>query len=78
MEKELRFSYDREADILDVSVGDEQEAGSQELEDDFFVRILPGTKEIVGLSILNFEKWFKDKKGTKSVPVSAKFELVAA
>ena len=77
MGKELKFSYDKEGDILDISIGDPKEAISKEVEDDFFVRVAPVDNKIVGFSILNFEKWFKDKTDTKTVPVNAEFELVS-
>lgn len=75
MEKGLRFSFDREADILDISVGTPKKAISREVNDDFFVRIDPKTKKVVGFSILNFGKWFKDEKDRKIIPIKAEFLL---
>ena len=75
MEKGLRFSFDKEADILDISIGNPRSAISREVEDDFFVRIDPKTKKIVGFSILNFEKWFNDEKEKKVIPIKAEFLL---
>lgn len=75
MEKGLRFSLDKEADILDISIGKPKKAISREIEDDFFVRIDPKTKKIVGLSILNFERWFLDEKDKKVIPIEAEFLL---
>lgn len=69
MGKEMRMIYDDEGDILDVSMGSPVEAVSKEVEDDFFVRISPQTGEVVGFSILNFKKWFKDSKDVKVLPV---------
>lgn len=75
--KGLRFAYDKEGDILDISVGTPREAISNEIADDFFVRIDPRTNEIVGFSILNFEKAVGRKKAKAlSVPVSATFQLM--
>lgn len=75
--KRLRFAYDKEGDILDISVGAPAEAISNEIVDDFFVRIDPRTNEIVGFSIVNFEKMVGQKKAKAiSVPVSARFELM--
>lgn len=76
MAKELKFSYDREGDVLDVSIGEPEEAISREVTDDFFIRISPVSGEVIGFSILNFEKWFKDKTDFKTIPLSAKFELI--
>ena len=76
MAKGLNFSYDKEGDVLDISVGEPSEAISQELEDDFFIRRAPDSNEILGFSILNFEKWFKGKRDTKTLPVEAVFNLI--
>jgi len=74
MEKNLRFSFDRKADILDISVGVPQKAISREIDDDFFVRVDPKTKKVIGFSILNFGKWFQHRD-KKVVPVQAEFLL---
>jgi len=75
MEERLRFSFDKEADVLDISIGKPAKAISKEIEDDFFIRVDPKTQKIVGFSILNFEKWFKDEKDKKIVPIRADFLL---
>ena len=66
--------YDDEGDVLDVSIGEPESAIPKEVEDDFFLRIRPDSGEVVGFSILNFRKWFKNAKDTKVLPVKA--ELV--
>jgi len=71
MGKEIRMVYDEEGDILDVSIGAPEEAISREVEDDFFLRFNPKNSEVVGFSILNFRKWFKDEKDIKILPVKA-------
>jgi uncharacterized protein YuzE len=75
MGKEIRMVYDEEGDILDVSLGEPERAISKEIEDDFFLRVNPDTGEVVGFSILNFRKWFKDAKDIKILPVKAEFAL---
>lgn len=75
MEKELKFYYDQEGDVLDISVGEPASAVSEEIGDDVFVRLDAGTKEVVGFSILNFTRWFKDLKSEKKIPVTAQFHL---
>lgn len=75
MEKRLIFSFDKEGDVLDVSIGSPKKAISRELKDDFFVRLDPKTKKVVGFSILNFESWFKNEKDRKIVPLEADFIL---
>ena len=71
MGKEIRIVYDEEGDILDVSIGEPENAISKEVEDDFFLRVKPDTGEVIGFSILNFRKWFKDAKDIKILPVKA-------
>jgi hypothetical protein len=67
------FHYDKEGDILEVSLGKPRKAISEELENDVVVRRDPKTKEAVGLTILNFEKRSEKLKG---FPVSVpKFYL---
>jgi len=75
MAKKMIFSYDKEGDLLDISVGKPQKAVSTEVVDDFFVRKDVKTGKIVGFSILNFEKWFKGEKDERIVPLSASFQL---
>ena len=74
MGKKLMFSFDKEGDILDISIGHPKKAISREIKDDFFVRLDPKTKRVVGFSILNFEKWFKDES-EKVVSIEAEFLL---
>lgn len=71
MGKEIRMVYDDEGDVLDVSIGEPEDAISREVEDDFFLRVRPDSGEVVGFSILNFRKWFKDAKDIKILPVKA-------
>lgn len=67
------MSYDKEGDVLDVSLGDPTPAISEEVEDDFFVRRHPVSGEIVGFSVLNFEKWFKEVQEYKTLPLEGQF-----
>jgi len=78
MAQRLRFAYDKHADILDISLGKPKRAIAREVEDDFFVRLDPKTHKVVGFSILNFEKWFKDLQDVRPVPVTAEFTLASA
>jgi uncharacterized protein YuzE len=71
MGKEIRMVYDEEGDALDVSIGEPEDAISREVEDDFFIRVKPESGEVVGFSILNFRKWFRDAKDIKILPVKA-------
>jgi len=73
MGKKLRMSYDKEGDVLDVSLGDPTPAISEEVEEDFFVSRHPVSGEIVGFSILNFEKWFQEVREYKMLPLEGQF-----
>jgi len=73
MGKKLRVSYDKEGDVLDVALGEPSPAISEEIEDDFFVRRHPVSGEIVGFSMLNFEKCFKEVREYKTLPLEGQF-----
>lgn len=71
MEKKMKFFFDKEGDILDISLGEPEEATSREIGDDIIVRI-NSKDEIVGFTILNFEK----SKMKSDLPLSAKFSFI--
>ena len=74
MAEKITFSYDKEGDVLDISLGEPQKASSREIADDIFVRINTRGK-ITGFMMLNFEKRFKNKTEEK-IPLEAEFNLV--
>lgn len=51
--KLMRVGYDREADVLYLSVGSPRPAISRELGDDVLLRLDAETGQVVGLTILN-------------------------
>ena len=55
MDKEhlMQLAYDREADVLYLSIGEPRPAISREVGDDVLLRIDPETKEVVGMTVLN-------------------------
>ncbi|MCW7075046.1 MAG: DUF2283 domain-containing protein [Candidatus Methanospirare jalkutatii] len=56
--KKVNICYDEEGDILEILFGEPQEEISEELDDDVVLhKNFEG--EIVGLTILNFKKRFK-------------------
>lgn len=75
MGKEIKMAYDDEGDILDISIGSSEKAISKEVEDDFFLRVNPVSGEVVGFSILNFRKWFRDAKDIKTLPIKAELAV---
>ncbi len=75
MERELRLSFDKEGDVLDISLGEPKGAISKEIGDDILIRLDPETDEILGFTILNFEKRFEHIGMSKIVPITANFRL---
>ena len=73
MEKKLKFFFDEKGDILDIAIGKPKEAISREIGNDVIIRVDPKTKEIVGFTILNFEKRFEHKAGSETLPITATF-----
>jgi uncharacterized protein YuzE len=49
----MQLAYDREADVLYLSVGEPRKAISREIGDDVLLRLDPDTGEVVGMTILN-------------------------
>ena len=62
--REITFDYDKEADVLYVSFGKPKEAITEE-RGNMGVRISEKTKEIVGVTIIEFLKTF----GKKHAPI---------
>jgi uncharacterized protein YuzE len=71
----LRFAYDKDMDILDISLGRPRAAISREVDDDVFVRLDHKSRKVIGFSILNFTKWFKELHDTRPIPVTGHFSL---
>ncbi len=76
MGKKLKFFFDKKGDVLDIAIGKPREAISREIGNDIVVRIDPKTKEIVGFTILNFEKRFEHKEKGETLPITATFTEV--
>jgi len=73
MEKKLKFFFDKKGDVLDIAIGKPKEAISREIGNDVIIRIDPKTKEIVGFTILNFEKRFEHRARSETLPITATF-----
>lgn len=82
MEKELIYSYNPEADELNVSFGKPKEAISAEIKEDVYIELDPKTKNVVGFTLLNFLKHLKKNQQRKqeifSVPLAGQFVLPQA
>ena len=72
MEK-MKFFYDEEGDVLDISIGKPKKAKSQEIGNDVIVR-KDSKGKVVGFTILNFQKRAEVEKGF-NIPIEAKFEV---
>ena len=78
MVEKMKFYYDKDNDILDISVGEPKKAVSKELGNDILIRVLPKTNKIVGLTVINFEQRFSKSSQKQTLPISAEFMAVAA
>ena len=70
--KMVKFSYDREADVMYLSLGRPQKARTVEIGRDFIVRLDPKTGRVVGLTIVDFSKHFRAIG--KNVPLKGNFD----
>ena len=77
MEKGLRYSYDKDSDELNVSWGEQTDTILAELEDEVYVKLDPGSKEVMGFTILHFEKRFRELRRARplTIPIVGHFEL---
>ncbi len=76
MNENLRLLYDKEADVLYVSVGHPEHTDHVELDDDFILRLDPQTKKVVGFTRIDFAAHFAQREPPLSVPLKATFERV--
>ena len=75
MAKRLTFFFDREADVLYLSVGKPRPALSKEVGDDILVRVDPKTHRVVGCTILNLTKRFGKMKEAELLPIFGELTL---
>ncbi len=64
-----QFFYDKNADVLYISVGDPRPAISEELDDDVLLRRDIQTNEVVGLTILNLSSRFGSLQEAQTLPI---------
>jgi uncharacterized protein YuzE len=78
MDERLNFYYDREADVLYFSKGTPYpEQASQEIGGDMIVRLNPKTREVEGITILNFSRRFTGIDALP-IPITAQMQLAVA
>ena len=56
---QFELSYDRDADVLYVSIGSPRPAYTEEDEQGLLIRKDPKTREIVGITVLDYEEHFR-------------------
>ena len=78
MEGKIMFWFDKEGDVLDISIGKPKKAVSKEVGDDIIVRMNPKTKEVLGFTILNFTKRFRSLKRSEKIDLPLKGRIVSA
>lgn len=71
MKRKISISYDKDADVVYLSFNGPSVAEGEEIEDGVFARYDPKTRELVGLTILNFSKKFALKPTEIAVPEHA-------
>jgi uncharacterized protein YuzE len=71
MDKKMRLLYDREADVLYVSIGRPEFTDYEELGENLILRRDPKTGQIVGFTIIDFAMRFAQKNPPLSVPLIA-------
>ncbi len=75
MRREVHFHYDREADVLYLSVGKPQRAKTLEMGEDFILRLHPKTAQVVGITIIDFSRHFPHlKPAQRKLPVNGSFD----
>jgi uncharacterized protein YuzE len=75
MRKEVQFHYDRDADVLYLSVGKPQRAKTVEMADDFILTLHPKTAQVIVMTIIDFSKHFPQLKFAQlKLPVNGSFD----
>lgn len=70
MDKVTQLFYDRDADVLYLSIGEPRRAISREVGDDVLLRVDPDTDAVVGLTIMNLSSRFGELESPQSIPVT--------
>ncbi|MBZ0302819.1 MAG: DUF2283 domain-containing protein [Anaerolineae bacterium] len=70
MDKVTQLFYDREADVLYLSIGEPRRAISREIGDDVLLRIDAETETVIGLTIMNLSTRFGELDSPQSLPIT--------
>ena len=75
--KKMSFSYDKQADVLYLSMGNPRKSISHEVEDGIILRFDAKNKELSGLTIIDFQARFQKAK-PRAIDVTMSAHLRAA
>jgi len=75
LDGKINLYFDEEGDVLDITFGKRRKAVAKELKNDIAIMIDPKTGEIVGITILNFVRRFREKKKTEKIELPARVTL---
>jgi len=78
LEGKINFFFDEEGDVLDITFGNPRKAVAKELRNDIAIRVDPKTGEIVGITILNFMRRFREKKKTEKIELPARVTITTS
>lgn len=73
----IQLYYDKEGDVLYLSVGDPRPAISEEIGDDVLMRVAADTGEVVGLTVLNFSSRFDSSDVSQILPIGIELHKLA-
>ena len=73
----MRISYDKEADVLYVSLGKPKQAICETLDNGVVVRYDKKSDRVIGFTIIDFEKRFSAKGHPISINLIAHLELAS-
>jgi len=74
LKKSLCIGYDREADVLYLSLGEPRKGMKyQEVGNGIILRIDPATEKVIGLTVMDFVRNFSSVTQIAQVPVAGEF-----
>jgi len=73
----IQLFYDKEGDILYLSVGEPRSAISEEIGDDVLLRVSTERGEVVGLTVLNFSSRFDSSDVSQIFPIGIELHKLA-
>ncbi len=76
MKDRLGILYDKEADVLYVSLGHPEHTEYVEMDDDFILRLDSASGTVVGFTVIDFAARFTSTQPILPVPLLADFERV--